>query len=96
MSLGRDEEAILFLTIQTAEDTPRGTEHLATLTAASRGDASKEDAVAFTTVIRQDPLFELLMKALYYGIVFLIVLVVVAVIVNVLRQHKNKPKYPGY
>jgi predicted ABC-type sugar transport system permease subunit len=60
------------------------------------GDTSKEDAVAFTTVIRQDPLFELLMKAFYYGIIFLIVLVVVAVIVNVLRQHKNKPKYPGY
>ena len=96
MSLGRDEEAIIFLTIQTAEDTPRGTEHLATLTAASMGDTSKEDAVAFTTVIRQDPLFELLMRALYYGIIFLIVLVVVAVIVNVLRQRKNKPKYPGY
>ncbi len=96
MSLGRDEEAILFLTIQTAEDTPRGTEHIATLTAASMRDTRKEDAVAFTTVIRQDPLFELLMKALYYGIIFLIVLVVVAVIVNALRQHKNKPKYPGY
>ncbi len=96
MSLGRDEEAILFLTIQTADDTPRGTEHVATLTAGSMGDMSKEDAVAFTTVIRQDPLFELLMKAFSYGIVFLIILVVVAVIVNVLRQHKNKPKYPRY
>ncbi|MEE9489381.1 MAG: hypothetical protein V3V91_02975, partial [Thermoplasmata archaeon] len=96
MSLGRDEEAIIFLTIQTAEDTPRGTEHLATLTATSMGDTSKEDAVTFTTVIRQDPLFELLMRAFYYGIIFLIILVVVAVIVNVLRQHKNKPKYPGY
>lgn len=96
MNLGRDEEAILFLTIQTTEDTPRGTEHVATLTATSLGDTSKEDSVTFTTVIRQDPLFELLMRALYYGIIFLIVLVVVAVIVNVLRQHKNKPKYPGY
>ncbi len=96
MRLRRDEEAILFLTIQTAEDTPRGTKHEATLTATSMADTSKRDDVAFTTVIMEDPLFELLMKAFYFGIIFLIVLVVVAIIVNALRQHKNKPKYPDY
>jgi hypothetical protein len=96
MSLARDEESLLFLTIRTAEDTPRGTEHEATLTAWSDTDTSKQDTASFTTVIREDPLFELLMRALTYGIVFLVVLVVAAIIVNILRQRKYKPKYPDY
>jgi M6 family metalloprotease-like protein len=96
IGLARDEESILFLAIQTTAATPRGTEHEATLTAWSSNATSKQDTVAFTTVIREDPLFGLLMRALTYGIVFLVVLVAAAIIVNVLRQRKNKPKYPDY
>lgn len=96
MNLDRDEEAILFFTIRTTEATPRGTKHTTNLTATSAADSSKQDTVSVTTIVREDPLAALLITMLTYGIVFLIILAIVAIIVNMLRQRKNKPKYPGY
>lgn len=96
ISLGRDEEAILFLTIRTTEETPRGKKVESILAATSLGDTSKKDSVTVITIIREDPLFGLLIKIFTYGIILLIVLAVVALIVSHLRGRKYKPKYPRW
>ncbi|MFQ6107056.1 MAG: M6 family metalloprotease domain-containing protein [Thermoplasmata archaeon] len=96
ISLGRDEEAILFLTIETSQDSERGTRLETNLTAASMRDTDKQDVVTVVVIIREDPLIGVLLKVFYFGIIFLIVLVVVALVVSFLRDKKYKPKYPGY
>lgn len=96
VTLRRDEQVILFLTIETTEDTPRGEKVESILTAVSVGDRTMEDSVTVITEMRLDPLFETLVKVLTWGIILLIVLAVVALIVSHLRGRKYKPKYPGY